>query len=71
MLQGIQNKVLRNVVIASWFVRNADLHRDLEIEFVTNEIKRYSPKHEVRLHEHDNVVTTKLLDNTDMVRMLN
>jgi hypothetical protein len=37
IIQRFQNKVLRNVAGAPWYVRNADLHRDLHMEMVTAE----------------------------------
>jgi hypothetical protein len=30
IIQRFQNKVLRNIVDAPWYVRNADLHRDVK-----------------------------------------
>jgi hypothetical protein len=35
VIQRFQNKVLRNIVDARWYVRNADLYRDLKMEKVT------------------------------------
>jgi len=32
IIQRFQNKVLRNIVDAPWYVRNADFHRDLNME---------------------------------------
>jgi hypothetical protein len=62
--------VLRAIVNAHWYIRNADLHRDLKIEMVTAEIKRFVRKHEERLHHHDNVEATQLLDNIELLRRL-
>jgi hypothetical protein len=31
-----------------WYVRNSDLHRDLEIDTVDKEIQRFARKHEER-----------------------
>ena len=42
IIQWFQNKVLRNIVDASWYIRNADLHRDLQMEMVTNEIGKFA-----------------------------
>ena len=70
IIQRFQNKVLRAIVNAPWYVRNADLHRDLKMEMVTAEIKRFSRKHEERLHHHDNVEAIQLLDNSEMLRRL-
>jgi len=36
-------------------MRNADLHRGIQLEMVTNEIKKFAKKHEERVLHHDNV----------------
>jgi hypothetical protein len=71
IIQRFQNKVLRAIVDAPWYVRNAELHRDLKMEMVTAEIKRFARKHEERLHHHDNVEAIQLLDNSELLRRLN
>jgi hypothetical protein len=70
IIQRFQNKVLRAIVNAPWYVRNADLHRDLKMEMVTAEIQRFARKHEERLHRHDSVEAIKLLDNSAQPRRL-
>jgi hypothetical protein len=40
IIQCFQNKVFRNIVDAPWYMRNSDLHRDLEIDTVGREIKK-------------------------------
>ena len=52
IIQRFQNKVLRNIVGAPWYIRNADLHRDLQVEMVKNEIGNFAKKHEERLLHH-------------------
>jgi hypothetical protein len=32
IIQRFQNKVPRNIVDAPWYIRNADVHRDLQME---------------------------------------
>ena len=71
IIQRFRNKVLRNIVDAPWYVRNADLHRDLKMEMVTAEIKRFARKHEESLIHHENVEATQLLDNSELLRRLN
>jgi hypothetical protein len=71
IIQRFQNKVLRAIVDAPWYVRNTDLHRDLKMEMVTAEIKRFARKHEERLHHHNNVEAIQLLDNSELLRRLN
>ena len=70
IIQRFQNKVLRAIVNALWHVRNADLHRDLKMEMVTAEIKRFARKHEDSLHHQNNVEAIQLLDNTELLRRL-
>jgi hypothetical protein len=67
IIQRFQNRVLRNIVGAPWYVRNADHHRDLRIEMVTAEIRRFARKHEERLLHHDNFEAMQLLDNSEMI----
>jgi hypothetical protein len=62
--------VLRNMVNAPWYIRNKDLHRDLEVNAVTSEIQRLAQKHEERLHRHENVEAIQLLDNKGTVQRL-
>ena len=70
IIQRFQNKVLRNMVSAPWYIRNNDLHRDLQVDVVSSEIQRFAQKHEERLHHHENVEAIQLLDNMDIVRRL-
>jgi hypothetical protein len=70
VIQRFQNKVLRNIVNAPCYVRNADLHRDLNMEMVTAVIRRFAWKHEARLHHHVDVEVIQLLDNNALVRRL-
>jgi hypothetical protein len=68
IIQRFQNKVLRNIVDAPWCIRNADLHNDLQMEMVTNEIGKFAKKHEVRLLHHVNVKAIQLLDNSEKAK---
>jgi len=70
IIEIFQNQVFRNIVDASWYVRNADLRRDLEMEMVTAEIRRFARKHEERLLHHDNVEAIQLLDNSELLQRL-
>ena len=65
-----QNMVLRNIVDAPWYIRNADLHRDLQMEMVTNEIRKFAKKHEKRHLHHVNVEEIQLLDDSELVRRI-
>jgi hypothetical protein len=39
IIQRFQNKVLRSMVNAPWYIRNNDLHRDLQVDVVSSEIE--------------------------------
>ena len=54
VIKRFQNKVLRNIVDALWYFKNADLPTDLQMEIVTNEIRKFATKHEGRLLHHVN-----------------
>ena len=69
VIQRFQNKVLRDIVNAPWYVRYVDLHRDLNVEMVTAAIRRFARKHEKRLHQHVNAEAIQLL-NSALVRRL-
>ena len=60
-IQGFQNKVLRNIVNAPWYIRNKDIHRDLGIPLVADEIRKFAYKHQQRLIVHENEAASKLL----------
>jgi hypothetical protein len=70
IIQRFQNKVLRNTVDAPRYVRKADFHRDLKMETVTAETRRFARKHEGRLFYHDNIEAIQLLDNSKLLRRL-
>lgn len=69
IIQRFQNKVLRNIADVPCYVRNKDLHRDLGVETVNDEIKKIARRHQEKL-QHVNVEATRLLDNTGTVRRL-
>ena len=58
------------MVDAPWYIRNADLHRDLQMEMVTNEMGKFAKKHEERLLHHDNFEAIQLLDNSELLRKI-
>jgi hypothetical protein len=58
------------MVSAPWYIRNNDLHRDLQVDVVSSEIQRVAQKHEGRLHQHENVEVIQLVDNVGILRRL-
>jgi len=63
-------KVLRNIVDAPWYIRNADLHRGLQTEIVTNEIGKFANQHDERILHHVNVEAIQLFENSELVRRI-
>lgn len=70
IIQTFQNKVLRNIVNAPWYIRNKDLHRDLQIKLVSDEVKKFAVKHNQRLQVHQNQELESVLDVTNNIRRL-
>ena len=70
IIQRLQNKALRNIVDAPWYIRNGDLRRHLQMEMVTNEIGKFVKKHEEKLLCHINVEAIQLIDKSELVRRL-
>lgn len=53
-IQTFQNKVIRGIVNAPWYVRNSDLHRDLNLPPVVDVIQKCAVRHNQRLQMHEN-----------------
>ena len=58
------------MVSAPWYIRDNDLHRDLQVNVVSSEIQRFAQKHEGRLHRHENAEAIQILYNAGIVRRL-
>jgi hypothetical protein len=61
VIQRYQNKVLKCIVSAPWYVRNSDLHRDLRIETVTDIIALFVNSYEKRRQNHINIEASNFL----------
>lgn len=70
IIQRFQNKVLRSIVNAPWYIRNNNLHRDLCIETVKEVIRKAALAHQQRLEDHENVECAHLLDIEHLIRRL-
>jgi uncharacterized protein YeeX (DUF496 family) len=70
VIQRYQNKVLKGIVNAPWYVRNSDLRRDLGIETVTDIIAQFAKSHEKRLQDHINIEASRLLNVNNIIRRL-
>lgn len=69
-IQMSQNKILRELLNAPWYIRNRDIHKDLEMPTVRDEIKKAAQKHKIRLQEHVNTEAQQLLNTQGLQRRL-
>ncbi|GBN97044.1 RNA-directed DNA polymerase from mobile element jockey [Araneus ventricosus] len=53
-IQILQNKILRIMTNAPWFVRNDVIHKDLKIELIEDHVKNLSRKFFSQLLDHKN-----------------
>ena len=63
LIQRFQNKVLRCIVDAPWYIRSDDLHRDLNVDTVAKEIEKAAASHEGRLSRHVNEEASRLINS--------
>jgi hypothetical protein len=70
IIQRFQNRVIRGIVDAPWYIRNDSLHKDQDMETVDSVIRKYAQSHEQRLHRHINVEALQLLNNGGLVKRL-
>jgi hypothetical protein len=69
-IQTFQNKVLRNIVGAPWYIRNSDIHRDLAIPTINTQAKMRATSHQTRLSTHINVEVSCLFNDQNHFRRL-
>lgn len=71
VIQTFQNKVLRNMINAEWYIRNSDIRRDLGMDTVKTTIKSAASRHKERLLQHPNSQVTRLMSTPhDQLRRL-
>lgn len=70
ILQRYQNKTLRLLVNAPWFVKNENIRKDLNVNPIREEIKKRSANYLGRLSNHTNILAISLLDDTEEVKRL-
>jgi len=62
--------MLRTITGAPWYMTNHDIHKDMELPLVKDEIKSNAERYISKLHNHDNVLALGLLDNKSNRRRL-
>jgi len=66
-IQRFQNKVLRIITGAQWYVRNTVLHEDLRTATVDEVVQHYADRYLRRLLRHPNLLALDLLDNSQTI----
>ena len=61
ILQIFQNKVLRTIVNALWYIPNELLHTDLQIPAIREEITEFNTNHRAKVLTHPKELTSNLL----------
>lgn len=69
-LERSENKIIRHIIYAPFYVRNSTFRRDFKIPSVVEEIKNSSSKHSSKLNDHENHLAINLLDNSNQRRRL-
>lgn len=70
ILQRYQSKTLRLIANAPWFITNNNIHKDLQIPTVKDEINKHTSRYLDRLSTHSNPLAICLLDETEEVNRL-
>uniref|UniRef100_A0A6B2EET6 Putative reverse transcriptase n=1 Tax=Phlebotomus kandelakii TaxID=1109342 RepID=A0A6B2EET6_9DIPT len=69
IIQRFENKVLRQVTNAPWYVTNETIRNDLRIPDVKTEIQKQRRNYAMRLQNHPNTLARDLLKNTGSTRL--
>lgn len=65
-LHQFQNRALRNIVYAPWYIRNEDLQGAFHVRTIKEEIKIVARDHEKKLYKHFNVEVFQFLGNQNL-----
>lgn len=72
ILQRFQSKILRIITKAPWYIKNENLHRDLQIKTINQEVSDTLDKYSKRMKNHPNLLARNLmkeLPNTTFTRL--
>ena len=68
-VQTVQNRILRLITGAPWYVKNSTIHNDLDIPEVKDVIQRNYERHHQRLSSHSNDLLTSITENPPPLRV--
>jgi hypothetical protein len=69
ILERFQSEALRMIVDTPWYVPNTVIRKDLQIQTVKEEIRRYSSQYSARLSAHPNDLIVNLVELPDNRRL--
>jgi hypothetical protein len=69
ILQKLQNKILRMVTNAPWYVPNHVLHTGIQIPTIRKETARLSATYKAKIEVHPSKFTTNLFENHGQGRL--
>src|SRR6476661_4848468 len=68
-IQRRQNKLLRIITAAPWYVKNSNIHKDLNVPLVKTMITKYAVKYLKRLELHPNPLARNILNDSGHTRL--
>lgn len=69
IIQRSQSKMLRKIVNAPWYIRNSNIHSDLNIKYIKDVIKEMSIKYQLKLETHPNELARGILTKPKYQRL--
>lgn len=69
LIQRAQSKILRTITGAPWYVRNSNIHRDLNVPLVKDEFLKMKMKYIERLENHPNPLARVLTQSRTHSRL--
>ena len=70
IIERFQNKFMRTITKAPFYVTNDQLRRDLDLDSISETIRKQSTRYVHRLHNHTNTEAIQLLDDQNDTRRL-
>lgn len=68
-IQRVQNRILRIITGAPWFIKNKNIHKDLDIPEINDLVHMFQCKYKEKLHHHPNTLAQQLLLNNSTHRL--
>ena len=68
-IQRQQNKILRSITNAPWYLKNLNIHKDLNVPLVKDEIAKYAVKYLSKLEIHPNPLGRAILGSGGHIRL--